>query len=138
MRLNTLKLSGVSAAALALFGAGWLVGANAYNRPKSIIHMVEVQWKEGTTPAQKKAAIDGVLTVAAAVPGIKNVWLKSQRVQPNREFGGGDWSMDDAFAIEFESQAAHDAYEKSPERQKWFDGSYNPHRSRSISIQVTN
>lgn len=124
-------------AATALFGAGLAVGAAGYGKPKSIIHVVTIKWKDGTTEEQKKAAIAGVEKVAASVPGVKNVWLVSKRVQPVKQYFPDSY-MEDAYAIEFENQAAEQAYSKSPERKKWVDELYYPHRERSYSVQVTN
>ena len=39
--------------------------ANKYGKPKSVIHVVTVKWKDGTTPEQIKAAVSGVEKVAA-------------------------------------------------------------------------
>ena len=50
--------------------------ANQFGKPKSVIHVVTVKWNAGTTPAQIEAAVKGVEKVAAAYPGIKNVWTK--------------------------------------------------------------
>jgi len=84
------------AIALGLFGAGVLTGKNTFHQPSSVIHVVTVQWTPESTPEQQQAALDGLKTMAAEIPGIKNIWVKSIRVQPR------DYNT--AFAIEFESK----------------------------------
>jgi len=117
------------AAAAGIFGAGVLTGKNTFQQPKSIIHLVTVQWTDDSTPAQQQAAIDGVKTMAAEIPGIKNIWIKPIRVQP-REYNA-------AFAIEFENKAAADAYADHPAHQAW-EKIYQPIHKESRSQQVTN
>ena len=63
--------------AIALFAAGILAGQNKFGKPKSILHIVTVKWQDGTTEAQKAAALKGVEKMAAAIPGMRNVWLKT-------------------------------------------------------------
>ena len=130
-KLATWKAAAGLAAALALFGAGYLAGAgaNKYGKPKSIVHLVTIKWTEESTPEQRKAAIDGVEKMAAEIQGIKNVWLKPVRVQP-QEFNA-------VFAIEFEDQAAADRYVKHPAHEAW-NKIYLPVREESRSQQVTN
>src|SRR5689334_25021259 len=107
-----MKKSSMLKAALALaiaggiFGAGILAGKNAFHQPGSIIHVVSVKWKSDSTPEQQQAAIDGVKAMAAEIPGIKNIWIKSTRVQPH--------NYNSAFAIEFEDKAAADRYVDHP------------------------
>ena len=119
--------------AVLVFGAGVAVGANKFNKPKSVIHLVQVKWKADATDAQKKAAIDGVETMAAQVPGIKNLWMKQSRAQ-----FWGDPRPDAAWVIEFENREAERAYEKNPARQSWFEKVYDPIRQESRSSQWTN
>ena len=78
----------------------------ATNAPATILHVVTVQWKADSTPAQQQAAIDGLRKMAADVPGIKSIWIKKLKVQP-AEFST-------VFAIEFESNAAFEAYTNHP------------------------
>ena len=114
---------------LLTFFAGLLVGQQKYGTPKSVIHVVVVKWKPEATDAEKQRAIKGVRTMAATIPGIKNVWLKADRVQP-REFNT-------AFAMEFESRAAADAYVEHAAHKDW-EKIYLPIRAESRSLQVTN
>src|SRR5689334_22195728 len=92
--------------ALAAAAATLLIGANSFNSPQTILHVVVVKWKADATQQQQQAAIDGVRKMAADVPGLKNVWIKKIKVQP------ADYNT--AFAMEFESKSAFDAYTNSP------------------------
>ncbi len=117
------------AVATGIFGAGVLAGKNTFHQPSSIIHVVAVKWKSDSTPEQQQAAIDGVKAMAAEIPGIKNIWLKSTRVQPQ------DYNA--AFAIEFEDKAAADRYVDHPAHKAWAK-IYQPVHEESRSQQITN
>src|ERR1700682_4200540 len=75
----------VIAGALGLFAAGLLVGANKFNQPKTLVHVVTIQWNDGTTDAQKQAVYDGVRKMAGEVPGIRNVWTNPIKAQGVRK-----------------------------------------------------
>jgi antibiotic biosynthesis monooxygenase (ABM) superfamily enzyme len=130
--MNTTKILEVSlalAVAVGLFSAGVLTGKNTFHQPTSIIHVVSVQWTPESTPEQQKAALDGVKTMAAEIPGIKNIWIKSTRVQP-RDYNA-------AFAIEFENKEAAEAYAKHAAHDAWMKV-YEPIHKESRSLQITN
>lgn len=114
---------------IAVFAAGLLIGQNKYSQPKSVIHLVVLKWKTDSTPEQRTKAIDGIKTMAEKVPGIKNIWLKSVRVQPQ------DFSTN--FAIEFVDEAAVKVYTDHPAHKAWED-IYLPIRDESRSNQVSN
>ncbi len=118
-----------AAMALALLGAGRLAGANVFHKPSTVLHVVTVKWTADSTPEQRKAAIDGIEKMASEIPGIKNVWLKTLRVQPR------DYNT--VFAIEFENQAAAARYAKHPAHEAWYK-IYMPIREESRSQQITN
>jgi ABC-type glycerol-3-phosphate transport system substrate-binding protein len=113
----------------AVLAAGLLVGANSFNAPTTILHVVVVKWKADSTPQQQQAAIDAIRRMAADVPGVKNVWIKKQKVQP------ADFNT--AFAIEFESKAAFDAYTNSAAHKAW-EKLYLPYREESNTQDITN
>jgi len=115
--------------AAALFGGGYVAGQNRFGQPKTIIHLVELKWNPGVTDAQKQDVMNGVKEIAAKVPGIRNVWLKADRLEP-RDFS---W----AYAIEFRDRDAADAYAESAIHEAW-EKRYVPLRYASISVQVTN
>lgn len=128
-RAKIFKAAVVLALAFALFGAGVLTGKSTFHQPSSIIHVVTVKWKADSTPEQQQAALDGVKTMAAEIPGIKNIWIKSTRVQPR------DYSA--AFAIEFEDKAAAERYVDHPAHKAW-QKIYEPIHEESRSQQITN
>jgi len=114
---------------LALSVTATFVAQNRFGAPKTIVHVSLIQWKEGVSAAAKKQALDGVKDMAGKIPGIKNVWTKAIRVQPE--------GYHDAFVIEFENQAAADRYAKDPVHDKWTEA-FLKIREASISPQITN
>lgn len=102
---------------------------NPFGKPKSIIHVVIIQWKADSTPEERQQALQGVEEMAAAIPGIRNLWTRSTRVQP-QEFHA-------AFVIEFEDPAAAEAYVNHPAHRAW-EKIYLPIREQSRSQQITN
>jgi len=112
-----------------VFLAGLAVGQNQYGQPKTVLHVVALKWKADATDEQKQKAIDGIKEMAATIPGIKNIWLKTDRLQP-REYSA-------AFAIEFKNRAAADAYAEHPAHEAWYE-IYIPIREESRSYQITN
>ena len=119
----------ILAAALALFGAGVLAGVKTYQKPKTVIQVVTIKWTADAAPEQRRAAIEGVEKMAAGIPGVKNLWLRSIRVQP-RDFMT-------AFAIEFEDQAAAERYARHAAHETW-SKSFLPIIEESRTQQVTN
>ncbi len=122
-----------AAVAAVLFVAGVLVGQQAKARvvgqPKTIIHFVSLKFRPGVSDADRAKAIAGVKTMAAQIPGIKNIWLKTIRVQP-QDFNA-------VFAIEFVNQDAADDYRDHPAHQAW-EKEYLGIRENSLSGQATN
>jgi hypothetical protein len=134
MTLNApLRRAFVGAVFLAVFAAGIIVGQNKFAQPKSVIHVVTVKWKADATADQKTKALEGVKMMGAKIPGIKNVWLKTLRVQSPSQ----DKPYDAAFAIEFENEAAVKAYADHPAHKEW-EAIYTTIRDESRSHQVTN
>jgi len=115
--------------ALGLFASGYVAGQQRFGQPKTILHVVELKWNPAATDADKQRAISGIKDMAARVPGIKNIWIQGERMQP-RDFNA-------AYAIEFRDRAAADAYAESQVHAAW-EVQYVPLREASISIQVTN
>jgi hypothetical protein len=115
--------------ALALFAVGYVAGQARFGQPKTVLHVVEIKWLPGVPQVEKDAAIAGIKDMASKMPGVKNIWIKWDRLEP-RDFSA-------AFAIEFRSRAAADAYAESPIHAAW-EKEYVPLREASISIQVTN
>ncbi len=129
----TLRRVLLGCALVAVFAVGVVIGQNKFGQPKTIIHVITVKWNADSTAAQRQKAVDGVKQMAAEIPGIKNIWLKTLRVQGPSQ----DNPFDAAIAIEFESQAAADAYANHPAHDKWYT-IYTPIRAESRSHQITN
>ena len=112
----------------AVFALGVAAGREKFGQPKSILHVITVKWKADSTPEQRQAAIDGVKTMASQIPGITNVWLKTVKVQGDK---------DAVIVMEFKDQAAFDAYTSHPAHKKWED-IYLPLREQSQTHDITN
>ena len=132
----------VAGSLLVALGAAAGLAANRYGKPKSVIHVVTLYYKDGTTEAQKKSVLDAIEKMASEVPGIRNVWLKSAKVQgvysekqPDGSFKPHPFT--DAFVIELEDQAALDKYANHP-AHKAFEAIYIPLRGRSSTDDITN
>ena len=115
--------------ALAVVAAGLLLGANSFTAPSTILHVVVVKWKADSTPEQQQAVIDGIRKMAADVPGVKNIWVRKLKVQPAE--------YNTAFAVEFETKAAFDAYTNSAAHKAW-EKLYLPYREESNTQDITN
>jgi hypothetical protein len=118
-------------ALIAVFAAGYVVAQakNKFTAPKTIIHFVSLKWKADAPEADRQKALDGIKTMAAEIPGIKNVWIKTVRVQP-QEYNA-------VFAIEFESAQAAEVYRDHPAHKEWEKG-YLEIREESRSGQASN
>jgi hypothetical protein len=119
----------IGLAALTLFQAGYATGQSRFGQPKTVIHVVSVKWKADVSDEDKQKILDGVKKMAGSISGVRNVWIKSERVEPR--------GFDNAFVIEFQNSAAADAYASSPFHKAWNDF-YSPLRTASVSIDVTN
>jgi cell division protein FtsX len=126
------------AAGMALFAGGVAAGAwhaqsvaaqNKFGQPKSVVHVVVYKWKNTASQNDKDQALAGIKTMAAKIPGIKNVWLKTQRNQI-RDFDG-------VYAIEFTSAEAAADYAESPLHEAWRKR-WEELRENSLSFQVSN
>jgi stress responsive alpha/beta barrel protein len=130
IRLSRLALAvGATLTACSLFAGGYVAGQARFGQPRSVVHAVSIQWNEGVSDAEKGKVFDGVRQMAETIPGVKNVWIKSERVEPR--------GFDDGFAIEFRDRAAADAYATSAAHKTWSDH-YLPLRAASVSIDLTN
>ncbi len=116
-------------ATLALVCVGLLLGAaNDAKTPASVLHVVTVTWTPESTAAQQQAAVDGVRKMAAQIPGLTRVWLKTIKAQ-----GGANAVI----AMEFRDQKAFEAYADDPAHREW-EKVYLPVRARSTTFDVTN
>lgn len=124
-----LRWGGAGLLAVSFFMGGYVSGQNRFGQPKTIIHVVEIKWQPGVSDADKQRVLNGVREMAGKIPGVKNIWVKADRLEP-RDFNAG-------YAIEFQNRAAADAYAESSIHDAW-DKSYVPLRAASVSIQITN
>lgn len=116
-----------------IFVAGVVIGQNKFGQPKTVVHVVTLKWKSDSTAEQRQQALDGIKTMAAQIPGIKNVWIKTLKVQgPSAQI-----PFDSAFVMEFADEAALKAYGDHPSHKKW-EEIYLPIRETSRTHDITN
>jgi hypothetical protein len=123
----------LSCALIAVFAMGIVIGQNKFGQPKTLIHVVALKWNADSKPEDRQKAIDGVKTMAGKIPGIKNVWLKTHKVQGINQ----QTPYDAVFAIEFENEAALKAYATHPAHDEWMK-LYEPVRAESRNQVATN
>jgi antibiotic biosynthesis monooxygenase (ABM) superfamily enzyme len=125
-------------AGAALFASGVIVGnfhavrvaaQNRFGQPKTVLHVVVYKWKNTDSQDDKDQALNGIKTMAGKIPGIKNIWLKTERNQI-RDFDG-------VYAIEFASAEAAADYAESPKHEAWRKR-WEELRENSLSFQVSN
>jgi len=121
-----------------LFLAGTAVGSvltshasaiNKFSQPKTVVHVVAYKFRDATSLNDQEQAIAGIKDMAAKIPGIKNVWLKTERNQL-RDFSG-------VYVIEFISPEAAADYAESPIHDAWRK-KWEQLRENSLSFQVSN
>jgi cell division protein FtsX len=125
-------------AGTALFLAGIVVGGfstlrvsalNRFGQPKTVIHTVAYKFKATTSHNDQEQAIAGIKAMAAQIPGIKNIWLKTERNQI-RDFDG-------VYVIEFVSPEAAADYAENPIHDAWRK-KWEELRENSLSFQASN
>jgi len=123
---------------IGLFLAGTVAGSavtqkvsavNRFGQPKTVIHVVAYKFRDATSLNDQEQAITGIRDMAAKIPGIKNIWLKTERNQIR------DWSG--VYVIEFTSPEAAADYAESPLHEAWRK-KWEQLRENSISFQVSN
>ena len=112
------------------------VSAQTSTAPKSVIHVVTVAWKAGTTPEQIKAALDGAQALPAQYKGITHVWTRSIKVQNAKGTPKGA-EKTHVIVMEFADEAAFKAYTDSPAQLEWYKV-YLPIRDASTTFDITN
>jgi hypothetical protein len=105
-----------------------VANASAQTAPTTVLHVVTVKWKAGTTPEQIKAALDGVQALPTAYKGIVRVWVRSIKVQGGKA---------NAFVMEFTDEAALKDYTGSAAQKEWYK-TYLPIREESTTFDITN
>jgi len=121
-----------------LFFGGVIVGSqtsktvsavNKFGQPKTVVHTVAYKFKPATSQNDQQQIIAGIKDMAARIPGIKNIWLKTSRNQI-RDFDG-------VYVIEFTSPEAAADYAESPIHDAWRK-KWEQLRENSLSFQVSN
>src|SRR5262249_3503029 len=123
---STLFLAGTAAGTLfARSGAA----QNRFGQPKTVLHVVVYKFKDTVSNADREETINGILAMDGKIPGIKNVWLKTQRNQI-RDFTG-------VYAIEFTNPETAADYAESPIHEAWAKR-WEQQRENSLSFQISN
>lgn len=102
---------------------------NRFGQPKTVIHVVAYKFRDATSLNDQEQAINGIREMAAKIPGIKNIWLKTERNQMR------DWSG--VYVIEFASPEAAADYAESPLHETWRK-KWEQLRENSVSFQISN
>lgn len=111
---------------LAIVGAGFAMAAP--KKPKSVIHVITIQWKADATPQQIQAALQAAENIS--YPGIKNVWTRPIKMQLPEGYKN-------IIVMEFESEEALKKYADSPAQKQWYEV-YMPIREESRTHDITN
>jgi hypothetical protein len=117
-------LSAIVAAAITLGFAG--EDKPPVKMPSTIIHHVTLKWKTDVADAEKQKILDDLKAIVLDVPGAKNLWVKSVKIQPR------DYSQ--TFVIEFENEEALQAYANHPKKKEWNDAYYKIRESSFNSV----
>lgn len=105
--------------------------AFAAKKPTTVIHVINVKFKEDAKKEDVAKAIASIETVAGKYKGIKNVWLNPILVQ------GGPSKFTHVLVMEFESVESLKKYIDSPEQKEWYKV-WLPVRELSNTSDVTN
>jgi hypothetical protein len=102
---------------------------NRFGQPKTVLHVVIYKFKDATSNNDREVAINGIKEMAGKIPGIKNIWIKTERNQI-KDFSG-------IYAIEFTSAEAAADYAESPVHEAW-SKKWQELRENSLSFQISN
>ena len=100
----------------------------APKKPKSVIHVITIQWKADATPEQIQKAITAAENIN--YPGLKNVWTRPIKMQLPEGYKN-------IIVMEFESEDALKKYAGSPAQKAWYEV-YMPIREESRTHDITN
>lgn len=118
--------AGIAAGSLHARGAAV---QNRFGQPKTVLHVVVYRFRDNVSKYDREKAINGIKDMAGKIPGVKNVWLKTERNQI-KDFSG-------VYAIEFTSAEAAADYAESPIHDAW-SKTWQEQRENSLSFQVSN
>ena len=102
----------------------------ADTKPKTVLHVITVQWKADATPAQIDKAIKGAEALPSQYPGILRVWTKPIKKQLPEGYNH-------VIVMEFANEDALKNYADSPAQKKWYDA-YMAVREESRTSDITN
>ncbi len=102
---------------------------NRFGQPKTVLHVVVYKFRDDVSNYDREKAINGIKDMAGKIPGIKNIWLKTERNQAS-DYSG-------VYAIEFSSAEAAADYAESPVHEAW-SKSWQQKRENSLSFQISN
>jgi len=118
---------------LGMFAAAMMITSSLFAAdatPKSVIHVITVQWKSGTTPAQIEKVMAAVAKLPSEYPGITHVWTNAIKKQIPEGYSN-------VIVMEFASEDALKKYADSPAQKKWYEV-YMPIREESRTSDITN
>jgi hypothetical protein len=102
----------------------------AETTPKTVIHVITIQWKSTATPVQIEKAIKGAEALPSEYPGITRVWTKAIKKQLPEGYTH-------VVVMEFASEDALKKYADSAAQKKWYEV-YMPIREESRTSDITN
>ena len=114
---------------LAVLGFGLTLAATAAELPKSVLHIITLHFKPGTTDADKAKVIDATKKLGVDFKGITRLWFKKIKVQVPE--------MTDIIVMEFKDEKAFADYTDHPAHKAW-EAVYMPVRGESNTQDVTN
>src|SRR5258708_9703714 len=112
---SAMKRASQIALGAAIFVAGIAAGSlharsaavqNRFGQPRTVLHAVVYKFRDNVSNYDREKAINSIKDMAGKIPGIKNVWLKTERNQI-KDFSG-------VYALEFTIAEAAADYAESP------------------------
>jgi hypothetical protein len=123
---SALFLTGIAVGSIA---TRHVLALNKFGQPKTVVHTVAYKFRAATSLNDQQEALAGIKDMAAKIPGIKNIWLKTERNQI-RDFDG-------VYVIEFTTPEAAADYAESPIHEAWRK-KWEQLRENSLSFQASN
>ena len=115
-------------ACAAVMMATGLLAANT--SPKTVLHVIAIQWKPAATPAQIEKAIKAAEALPSEYHGITRVWTKAIKKQLPEGYTH-------IIVMEFASEDALTKDADSAAQKKWYE-IYMPIREESRTSDITN
>ena len=84
---------------------------NHFGQPKTVLHVVIYKFRDNVSNNDREIAINGIKGMAGKIPGIKNIWLKTERN-----------------AADYAESKVHEAWSKQ----------WQAERENSLSFQISN